>query len=343
MKKILKLIALISFIAAIPALYFAYQYLVAPATVNDTTYELFIYDDYNADSIAERLFKDQVLASKELFLPFAAKKNLKNKNIVPGKYLIQPNWSYNKLINHLRAGNGRVEVKLSFHNVRTLNDLAGMMTKELRIDSLNVLNWLSHPDSIAKFGFNHYNILSMFIPDTYNVDWNISTPNLMRRVAKEYKRFWNEDRKTKANQIGMSQTEVYTLASIVYAETKYEKDIQRVAGVYMNRIHKGWPLQADPTLIFAAGDFSIKRVLNKHKEIDSPYNTYKNLGLPPGPINLPPKSYIEGVLNYERHDYMFFCAKEDFSGASNFSKTLEQHNRYAQKYWNALNKRKIFK
>lgn len=343
MKKIIKYLLVIGLIASAPIVYLAYQFLWAPATLNEVPYHLYIYNEFDAEDIAEVFVKDGVLKDPSDFLKLAERKNLKNKNIVPGKYKIMPRWSYNKLINHLRAGNGRLEVSLSFHNVRTLEDLSGMMAKDLRVDSLEILHWLHHPDSIAHYGFNHYNIMSLFIPDTYHVDWNISVPDLMKRMAKEYRSFWNDERKMKANQIGLSQSDVYTLASIVNAETKYSADIPTVAGVYINRIHSGMPLQADPTLIFAIGDFSIKRVLDKDKQVDSPYNTYKNLGLPPGPINLPPKKYLDGVLNYERHSYYYFCAKEDFSGASNFAKTYAQHLRNAAKYHAAMNKNRVYR
>jgi len=161
-------------------------------------------------------------------------------------------------------------------------------------------------------------------------------------MAKEYKMFWNSERVAKLKKIKLSQSEATTLASIVFTETNSKKDMPIIAGVYMNRIEKGWPLQADPTLIFALNDYSIKRVLNIHKEIDSPYNTYMYKGLPPGPINIPPTRYIDAVLNYEKHKYFYFVAKEDFSGDSYFAKNLVQHMIYARRYQKALNKRNIF-
>jgi len=202
---------------------------------------------------------------------------------------------------------------------------------------------LNNSDSIAKFGFNKNTIISMFIPNTYNVDWNTSTSQLMTRMGKEFKKFWTAERVAKANDMSMTQSEVVTLASIVYWETKLKKDMPMVAGVYVNRLKRGIPLQADPTLIFAAGDFTIKRVLNKHKDIDSPYNTYKYAGLPPGPILIPPSQYVDAVLNYSKHDYIYFVAKEDFSGESYFAKHLSQHNIYANRFRKALNERGIYR
>jgi UPF0755 protein len=182
----------------------------------------------------------------------------------------------------------------------------------------------------------------MFIPNTYNVNFDITVPELMARMAKEYKKFWTPERIAKLKKCGLSQSEATTLASIVFTETNSKKDMPIIAGVYMNRIRDGWPLQADPTLIFALDDYSIKRVLNKHKKVDSPYNTYKYAGLPPGPINIPPATYIDAVLDYEKHDYYYFVAKEDFSGDSYFAKNLVQHMVYARRYQKALNDKKVY-
>jgi UPF0755 protein len=156
-------------------------------------------------------------------------------------------------------------------------------------------------------------MMTIFIPNTYEFFWNTSVDKALERLHREYERFWTNDRTAKADAIGLSKDEVYTLASIVYAETKMSDEADKIAGVYMNRLKQGIPLQADPTLIFALGDFTIKRVLNKDREVDSPYNTYANTGLTPGPINMPPIAWIDAVLNYEKHAYIFFCAKEDFS------------------------------
>ena len=171
--------------------------------------------------------------------------------------------------------------------------------------------------------------------------WNTSAEQLYQRLLKEYKAFWNKSRIQKAKNIGLSPQEVSVLASIVISETSKKDDAPIIAGVYLNRLKRGIPFEADPTLIFAKGDFTIRRVLNEDKKIESPYNTYKYAGIPPGPIYISPASYLDHVLNYKQHDYIFFCAKEDFSGYSNFAKTNAEHNRNARKYRNALNKRGI--
>ncbi len=183
----------------------------------------------------------------------------------------------------------------------------------------------------------------MFIPNTYEVYWTTSPVNFAKRMKIEYDRFWNNGRLEKAGRLGLTPVEVSILASIVQEETIKKAEKPVVAGLYINRLKRGIPLQADPTLKFAIKDFTIKRVLNKHLETDSPYNTYLNAGLPPGPINFPEISSIEAVLNYKKHNYLYMCAKEDFSGYHNFSSTLAEHNRNARRYRNTLDSNSIWK
>ncbi|MGV6862729.1 MAG: endolytic transglycosylase MltG [Putridiphycobacter sp.] len=329
-------------LAGIGGNYYYKNFKVANVDFKGTDTTIFIPLGSTQESVLKQLEDMKILKDFESFKWLADQKNYKNNNVVPGQYKIQNGWSNNQLINHLRAGNGRLDAKVRFASVRTLKDLSNAMAKEILLSPDEIHDWLTNKDSIQKYGFNQQTIISMFIPNTYYVDFDITVGDLMKRMAKEYKTFWNEDRKAKAIAIGLSQSDVVTLASIVYSETNSDKDMPTIAGVYMNRIEKGWPLQADPTLIFALNDFTIKRVLNKHKKIDSPYNTYKYKGLPPGPINIPPIKYIDAVLNYEKHDYMYFVAKEDFSGDSYFAKNLAQHMIYARRYQKALNDRKIY-
>lgn len=304
---------------------------------------LFIKPGSDAKMVYEALLDLDVLIKPESFLELAERKNYKGANVVPGKYLLLDGMSTNALINHLRAGNGKIEVKVQFGQQRNIKQLAGVLARNIRPDSLEIFNWLSNEDSIGRYGFNAQTITAMFIPNTYFMNWEISTSQLMRRLASEYKKFWTEERRSKAQKIGLSQSEVCTMASIVYWETKKKEDMPIIAGVYMNRIKLGMPLQADPTLIFALDDYSIRRVLNVHKEIESPYNTYKYKGLPPGPILIPPIVYIDAVLNHSEHDYLYFVAKEDFSGYSYFAKTYKQHLVYARKFQRALNQRKVYR
>jgi UPF0755 protein len=261
-------------------------------------------------------------------------------NIRPGKYLIKNKMSNEALIKLLRSGQ-QMPVRVLFHHTRTKQQLAGKIGAQIEADSLDILRLLNDREYLKKFGLTKENSVMIFIPNTYEFYWNTSAEELMERMAKEYKTFWTEERKQKAAKNGFSQTEVAVLASIVQEETSRSDEKPIVAGVYVNRYKKGMLLQADPTLIFAVGDFSIRRVLNVHKEIESPYNTYKYKGLPPGPICIPAISSIDAVLNYQHHDYLYFCAKEDFSGYHNFAKTFAQHMVNARKFQRELNKRKI--
>jgi UPF0755 protein len=238
----------------------------------------------------------------------------------------------------------QVPVKLVIAgNIRDVEKLASIISKQIEPDSMALLTAFNDNKRIEEFGFNKENVLSLFIPNTYEVYWNISSEGVMARMKREYDRFWTENRLNKLKDIGLTREEAIVVASIVNEETVKTDEMPRVAGVYINRANKGMKLDADPTLKFAVGDFTLKRVLDKHKEIDSPYNTYKNTGLPPGPICVPSIAAIDAVLNYEKHDYFYFCAKDDFSGYHAFSKTLAQHNKYAASYHAALNKAKIYK
>ena len=262
--------------------------------------------------------------------------------IKPGRYLIDNSQSYNSLINLLRSGK-QSPVKLTFSNVVTLNQIAGRIGKQIEADSLEIIGFLSDDSNYIKDGFNKENIVSLFIPNTYELYWNTDSKGLYTRMLKEYRLFWNDKRLLKAKEIGLNQKEVSILASIIDDEAAKSDEKPRIAGVYLNRLKRGIPLQADPTIIFALNDNSVTRVLKKDLLVDSPYNTYKHSGLPPGPIGCATIDGIDAVLNAEIHDYLFFAARPDFSGYHNFSRTLSEHNRYASLYQKELDKRKIFK
>ena len=236
----------------------------------------------------------------------------------------------------------KIDLSLQKHARDTKEDLAEKITKNLEISPETFLALLKDSAYIRKFGFEEATVMGMFIPNTYEIWWNTSAENLFDRMYKEYGNFWTEARLEKAKNLGLTQNEVSALASIVQAETQKADERPKVAGVYLNRLRINMALQADPTLVFAVGDFNLKRVLNVHKEIDSPYNTYKYPGLPPGPINLPEISALEAVLNYEDHDYLYFCAKEDFSGYHAFAKDYNEHMNNARRYQAALNRSKIY-
>jgi UPF0755 protein len=241
------------------------------------------------------------------------------------------------LIRRLKAGR-QTPIRLTFNSFRTKRQLAEKLDQKLGFSAQQILALMNDPSETSKFGLDTFNIISIFIPDSYEMYWTIKPEALMQKMEKAYKRFWNEERLAKARALNLTPAQVMTIASITQSETNKTDEMPRVAGVYLNRLAQNMPLQADPTVVYAVGDFEIKRVLSGHKEIDSPYNTYKYGGLPPGPIAIAIRPAIDAVLNFEKHDYLFFCAREDFSGYHNFTKDFNEHLRNARIYQAALNK-----
>lgn len=268
---------------------------------------------------------------------------LKQYNSVkPGRYRLKNNWSNNQLVNTLRSGN-QSPVKVTFNNIRTMPELAGRVSQYLECDSIELLSALNSKETFESLGFNEATAPALFIPNTYEFWWNTSPENFIKRMHKEYKKFWSEDRVAKAKKVGLSPKEISALAAIVDEETIKPDEKPKVAGLYINRLKKNIRLQADPTVKYAIGNFNIQRVLTKDLKTNSPYNTYLHTGLPPGPIRIPSVSGIEAVLNHTQHDYLYMCAKEDFSGYHNFAKTLKQHNINARKLHRALNSNRIYR
>ena len=260
-----------------------------------------------------------------------------NRNPKAGHYVLPQGATPMGIVNMLRSG-AQKPVKLTFNNIRTLEDLSGRIAEQIEADSLTLLRHLTSPSTAEKYGVDKEEVIGLFVPNTYEVWWNISPEALTDRMAKEWDKFWNKERTSKLARTRLSKMEVVTLASIVYEETKNVGEMPKIAGVYINRLRRGMPLQACPTAKYAVGDFTIKRVLHKHTKVRSPYNTYINRGLTPGPICTPSIAAIDAVLNYTDHKYIYFCAKEDFSGTHYFSSTLAEHNRYAARYTKALSK-----
>ncbi|WMJ73399.1 endolytic transglycosylase MltG [Cytophagaceae bacterium ABcell3] len=262
------------------------------------------------------------------------------EKVKPGRYQINKKENNLTVVRRLRSGE-QTPVRIIFNNIRLKEDLAKRLGNNLELSHEEILNKLNDPELTSSMGFDTTTIVSMFIPDTYEMFWTVSAEKLINRMHSEYKRFWNDERLAKAEAIGLSPTEVSILASIVEAETKMNDEKPRVAGVYINRLNKNMLLQADPTVVFATGDFGIKRVYKETTKIDSPYNTYMYPGLPPGPINIPSRTSLDAVLNYEKHNYLYFCAAPDFSGYHVFAKTYNEHLRNARKYSKALNQSNI--
>ena len=303
---------------------------------------LFIPTGSEAQDVAEILKNNGTIKDRDAFLNIANAKNYGGKNIVPGFYRLKGSFTNDELINHLRAGNGRLEVSVTFNNLKTLDEFAEKASKNIELSKETILKHITDSETMAKYGMKKETMITMFIPNTYKMNWAISLEDFMKRMSSEYKRFWNADRKALAKKINLKQSEVATLASIVMAEQgKKPDEWPRLAGAYVNRIKKGMKLQADPTVKFAVGDWSIKRVLYKHLEVDSPYNTYKYKGLPPGPILMASSKAMDAVLHYENHKYIYFCAEPGYDGYHAFATNLSEHNRNAKKFHNWLNKEKI--
>jgi len=281
--------------------------------------------------------------------PKVAAKLLKRKNydgskVEPGLYRLKEGMSLNAVVNHLRGGLGEEDVNITFNAARTPAELAGQAAGSIEADSAAVLALMTDPKTAQKYGFTKEAFLSMFLPDTYFAEWDTDAEGFVERMAREYNQFWTEERTEKARRLGLSQSEVSTLASIVQAEQQVRPEERPViAGLYLNRLRRGMKLQSDPTVVYAVGDFNINRVLNIHLSHRSPYNTYRYTGLPPGPINVPQKSSIDSVLDADDHNYIFMCAKADFSGYHAFATTLAEHNKNAAAYRRALNDRNIYR
>jgi UPF0755 protein len=256
--------------------------------------------------------------------------------------MIEPGMSNNNIVNILRSGR-QTPVNVTFNNIRTLEELAGRIGGQIEADSASLSAFLSDESNYSAEGFDRRTVISVFIPDTYQLYWSVDPQGFYRRMLKEYMAFWDSDRMAAAEALGLTPVEVSVLASIVDEEASKADEKPRIAGLYLNRLRLGIPLQADPTVKFAVNDFTLRRILNKHLEVDSPYNTYKFKGLPPGPIRCPSRSGLEAVLNAEKHEYLYMVAKFDSSGYHNFSRTLAEHNKYAAAYRRELNRRKIYR
>ncbi|MPM16928.1 Endolytic murein transglycosylase [bioreactor metagenome] len=291
---------------------------------------IFLPTGGNIQNIYDTLQKYDLLKNTGSFRMLAGYKNLEKK-YKAGRYVIKAGMSNNALVNMFASGR-QSPVKITFNNIRTREELAQRVGSQLECGKDALFEILNDEKTAEKYGLNKDNFLVIFIPNTYEIYWNTSAEQFVVRMHTEWEKFWNNDRKKKAEAIGLTPAEVSVLASIVQGETNKTDEMDEIAGLYINRLKKGWKLEADPTVKFAVGDFTITRVLKKHLECESPYNTYRHEGLPPGPISLPDVTVIDKVLNYAHHNYMFMCAKEDLSGYHNFAVTNAQHEANARKY-----------
>lgn len=316
----------------------AYCLFFAPLSKAESTQYVYIDIDDSIDSVYVKI-ETTSGGSIYGFRILAAFSDYKD-NIRTGRYAIDP--ADGTLTVFRRMKNGMQEpVNLTVPSVRTMDRLAAALGKKLMTDSATIYNALTDSAVCARYGYERHTVHCLFIPNTYSVYWNISVDKLLDRMKKESDKFWDGERQAKADSIGMTRVEVVTLASIVDEETANDGEKPMIAGMYVNRLNANMPLQADPTVKYAIGDFKIRRIYNNMLRVKSPYNTYTNVGLPPGPIRIPSVAGIDAVLNYARHDYIFMCAKEDFSGTHNFASTYREHLVNARKYSKALNERGI--
>ena len=339
LKLILAFIAFILLIGGITTGKYVWRFI--GSNVSDKAEYLYIptgstYADLQA------ILKEQALLNDMASFTWAAEKMNFGKKIKPGKYRLSAGMSNRRLINMLKSGN-QEPVKLYFQNIRLKENFVGMVSKKLEADSVSMSKLLDSTEFVQAYGFTPDNVYTLFIPNSYEFYWNTDAKTFFTKMFENYQQFWNEGRLAKAKKLNLSPAEVSILASIVDSEALVDREMPMIAGLYLNRLQRGIKLEADPTVIFANKDFSIRRVLNKHLRKESPYNTYIHTGLPPGPITMPSIAAIDAVLHAKTHNYIYMCAKEDFSGTHNFASNLNEHLANAKRFQQALNERNIKK
>ena len=316
-----------------------YYFLTDFAKEKETVGYVYIDDDDTADSVFTKLEPYASAHAMAGFKCIARHWDYKDK-VRTGRYAIKPGISVVNTFRNLKNGHQEAEM-LTVPESKTMERLAGALSRKLMIDSTMIVNSLTDNDFCGRWGYDTATIACLFVPDTYEVYWNVSLDGLMERMQKEHDRFWNGERTAKATAIGLTPNEVSTMASIIDEETANNDEKPMIAGMYLNRLKEGMPLQADPTVKFAMKQFELKRIYHDMLFYDSPYNTYRNIGLPPGPIKIASIKGIDAVLNRVDHDYLYMCAKEDFSGTHNFAHTYSEHLKNAARYSKALNERGI--
>jgi UPF0755 protein len=317
--------------------------IVKPYLLSNTALQakqhIYIPTGSNYMQLLDTLKRNNVLSNYNSFTTLATRMNYNNK-VKPGRYLIEPGMSNYQLVKMLRSGKQSI-VKLTINKTRLIGDIIRKISKNLEADSMQLTQLLNDDNYLQQWQVNSKNAIALFTPNTYEFYWNTPTNKVIEKIAKAYTQVWTPTRLQQAKQINLSAAQVNTLASIVDEETNKDKEKGNIASVYLNRLKKGMKLQADPTVKYAVGDFTLKRILYKHLEYPSAYNTYQVLGLPPGPICTPSLSSIDAVLKAPSTNYLFFCAKEDFSGYHNFAATDVEHLANAQKFQQAMNARGI--
>lgn len=318
-------------------------------TRNGEQTNFFVHSQTSLSELTSDLIEKGIVNDSVAFLKIARYKKLSDDKIAAGKYTIAPQTELKTLVNGFflnRLGNGNAEqtIQVTFNNCRDLAQLCGKVARFTEVDSLSLYHFLSSPQLIDHYGFNEATFVSLFLPDTYEMYWDVSPQQFMDKMADAYKEFWSAERKDKARTTGFSQSQIATLASIVYSEQgRISDEWPIIAGLYINRLHDNWKLESDPTFRFCWKDKlkGVQRLTNEHKNIACPYNTYQIFGLPPGPICIPPKKVVDAVLNYQHNSLYFMCAKPDYSGRHNFAHSYGEHLKNARIYQNWLTKNGI--
>ena len=300
---------------------------------------VYIDNDDSVDSVYAKLESSANPKSMSTFKMLSSAFSYKD-HVHSGRYEIKPSASVLTVFRNLRGGK-QTPVKIVIPTTWTKEMALGRVAEKLMMDSSALVKAFNDKKLCAKYNLDTCTIVTILIPNTYDIYWDITPEKFMDRMYEESNNFWNNDRTEKANKIKLNKVEVLTLASIVDAETANKGEKPMIAGLYINRLHSGMPLQSDPTVKYALGDFELRRIYSNMLQISSPYNTYKNTGLPPSPIRIPTVEGIDAVLNYTKHNYLYMCAKEDLSGTHNFAISYNEHKQNAKKYTNAIDARKI--
>lgn len=342
-RRLILVASLILGIFAIMSGFACRRYLWAPvlSIPEGETAALFIPTGATYEDVVTILSADGKLADRDAFELMASLMGY-SKSVKPGKYKLVGGLSARKLVSMLRSGS-QTPVRVTFNGVRDVEHLAAVISNYLEYDSVSFVAAMTDSALLAKYGFTPREAPALFLPDSYDVWWNCTPEDWVGRMAKEYKKFWNRQRQEKADSIGLTPLQVSTLASIVEEESNNREDQRVIAGLYLNRLRIGMPMQACPTIKFALGDFSLRRISYADTQVDSPYNTYLNQGLPPGPIRITSKSVIDAVLNRTPSEYLYMCARPDGSGRHDFARTLAQHQRNAAQYHKILNSKNIYR
>jgi UPF0755 protein len=341
LKKIFYFFLILAIVGSIAA-YWAYNTIYTPNTSfeNDKV-NIQIAKNSSYTNVLNLIKEKQLLNDYVSFDRVAGWMNYKRKVVPSGNFLLKKGWNNKELITKLRSGIQEPKT-ITFNNVRTIEEVMGPISVDISLDSTELVNYFTDAQTLSSLGYTKETILSLFIPNSYELYWDVSIDELTKKMVNAHNAFWNQkNRKEKCEALGMTAAEVYTLASIVEKESQYGPEKPIIAGLYLNRIKKGIHLQADPTVVFANGDFGLRRVLNKHLKFDSPYNTYKYPGLPPGPIFMPSIQSIDAVLSPEKHDYIFMCAKPGYGAQHAFAKTNRGHEKNANIYRTWLNQQGI--